>query len=107
MTTVRARVVLVTAPDLETAQRIARAWVEARLVACVNLVPGITSIYRFEGRIEESREVLLIAKTELRRIVDLEASLAKVHPYSVPEFVVLEAQHVAASYAAWLADETR
>src|SRR6478736_7467718 len=104
---VRARVVLVTAPDQETAQRLARAWVEARLVACVNLVPGITSIYRWEGRVQESREVLLVAKTSQERIAELEASLAKLHPYAVPEFVVLEAQHVAASYAAWLMDETR
>jgi periplasmic divalent cation tolerance protein len=102
----RARVVLVTAPDVETARKLAHAWVEARLVACVNVVPGIASIYRWEGRVEESSEVLLVAKTRADRIAALEASLAKLHPYAVPEFVVLEAAHVAASYAAWLASET-
>ncbi len=105
--TVRARVVFVTAPDVETAQKIARAWVDAHLVACVNMVPGITSIYRFEGRVEESSEVLLVAKTSADRIAELEASLAALHPYQVPEFVVIDAAHVAPGYAAWIASETR
>lgn len=102
----RARVVLVTAPDPAVARAIARAWVDERLVACVNLVPGVTSVYRWEDRVEESSEVLMIAKTSAERVPALEASLSKLHPYDVPEFVVLAAQHVAPAYARWLADET-
>ncbi len=102
-----ARVVLVTAPDLDAARRLARAWIDARLVACVNLVPGIESIYRWEGKVESGSEVLLVVKTTADRVADLEASLPGLHPYAVPEFVVLEAQHVAPRYAAWLAGETR
>jgi periplasmic divalent cation tolerance protein len=104
---VRARVVLVTAPNVETAREIARAWVEQHLAACVNIVPGITSIYRWQGRVEESSEVLLVAKTSADRIGGMEASLGALHPYEVPEFVVLDAAHVAPGYAAWLAGETR
>ena len=102
-----ARVVLVTAPDLEAARRLARAWVDAKLVACVNLVPGIESIYRWQGKVEASNEVLLVVKTTADRVAELEASLPGLHPYEVPEFVVLDAEHVAPRYAAWLAGETR
>lgn len=102
-----ARVVLVTAPDVDTARRLARAWVDAKLVACVNLVPGIESIYRWEGKVESASEVLLVVKTTADRVAELEASLPGLHPYAVPEFVVLDAMHVAPRYAAWLAGETR
>jgi periplasmic divalent cation tolerance protein len=102
-----ARVVLVTAPSLDVARQLAHAWIEAKLVACVNILPSITSVYRWEGKVQEDSEVLLLAKTTADRIAGLEASLPGLHPYAVPEFVVLEAQHVAPRYAAWLADETR
>jgi periplasmic divalent cation tolerance protein len=100
------RIVLTTAPDRETATAIARALVERALVACANLLPGARSIYRWEGRIEESDEVLLVLKTTEERIGELERALAELHPYEVPEFVVLEPSHVGAKYLAWLVLET-
>ena len=98
--------VLVTAPDLATARALARAAVEERLAACANLVPGVTSVYRWQGAIEEAAEVLHVVKTTRARLAALEDRLRALHPYSVPEFVVLDPAHVAAPYRAWLRAET-
>ncbi|TAJ04368.1 MAG: divalent-cation tolerance protein CutA [Planctomycetota bacterium] len=100
-------VVLVTAPDVDAGKRIAQALVEPGLAACVNVVPGLTSIYRWKRTVEEASEVLLLVKTTRERVDACRAALATVHPYEVPEFVVLDADQVAPAYAAWVADETR
>ncbi len=102
-----ARIVLTTAPDREVAERIARGLLERGLVACVNLVPGVRSIYRWKGAIEESDEVLLVAKTVAGRLEGIEKALKELHPYDVPELVALEADRVEASYLAWLVEATR
>ena len=99
-------VVLTTAPDATTAKVLARDLVERRLAACVNLLPGVTSIYRWEGAVEEAGEVLLVIKTRRGRLAELEAELVELHPYDVPEFVALEPAHVEARYRAWLEGET-
>jgi len=96
------RVVLTTAPDLETATRIARGLVERSLVACANLLPGARSIFRWQGRIEESDEILIVLKTTQARVGELERTLGELHPYDVPECVVLAPSHVEAKYLAWL-----
>ena len=101
-----ARVALITAPDLETARGLARDLVTSGTIACANLIPGIESIYRWRGAIEESREVLLVVKTTAGRLPELESRLSELHPYEVPELVVLAPDHVAAPYLAWLAAET-
>jgi len=101
-----ARLVLTTAPDRETAERLARALVERSLAACANLLPGARSIYRWQGAIEESDEVLLVLKTTAGRLRELEQALGELHPYEVPEFVVLEPSHVGAKYLAWLVRES-
>ena len=97
------RLVLSTAPDRASAERIARSLVESRLAACVNLVPGIRSVYRWEGEVEEADEVLLVAKTTAARLEELERALVGLHPYDVPECVALDPSRVEASYLAWLA----
>lgn len=97
-----ARLVLSTAPDLEVARRLARLLVEARLVACVNLLPGATSVYRWEGAIQEDAEVLLVCKTTLERLAALEERLLAEHPYDTPEFVVIAPDSVSPAYLAWL-----
>lgn len=96
------RVVLITAPDADRARQLARALVERRAVACVNLVPDVESIYRWQGRVEESREVLMIVKTTAARIDELEALLAALHPYDVPECIAFAPDRVEAKYRAWL-----
>lgn len=99
--------VLCTAPDLPVAERLAEALVGERLAACVNLVPDLTSIYRWQGAVQREREVLLIIKTAADRRAELEARLCELHPYQVPEFVALRAAHVAEAYHTWLVRETR
>lgn len=97
-----ARVVLITAPDEAIARELARALVEERLAACVNLVPGITSLYRWDGALCEDAEWLLLVKTRARHLADLATRVRALHPYDVPELVALEPAAVEASYLAWL-----
>ena len=102
-----ARIVLTTAPDREAAERIARALVERRLVACVNLVAGVRSVYRWKGEIAEADEVLLVAKTAVDRLEGLERALKELHPYDVPEFIVLPIVDGNDAYLRWISDSTR
>lgn len=104
---VNARIVLTTAPDRDVAERIARALVERKLAACVNVLPGVRSVYRWKGAVEEADEVLLLAKTAEDRVEELSRALSELHPYDVPECVVLEAGRVEATYLAWLVESTR
>jgi periplasmic divalent cation tolerance protein len=97
-----ARVVLVTAPDLAVARDLARKLVEGRLAACVNLVPGLTSVYRWRDAVEEEAEVLLLIKTTADRLHEIERCLLVHHPYAVPECVALEPARVEERYLAWL-----
>ncbi|MBU6400739.1 MAG: divalent cation tolerance protein CutA, partial [Verrucomicrobia bacterium] len=82
-------VVLVTAPDLKTARRLARAALEERLAACVSFLPGIESHYWWRDRLESSREVLLLFKTARRLAGRLERCLLARHPYDTPEILLL------------------
>ena len=95
-------VVLVTAPDLKTARRLARAALEARCAACVNLVPGIESHYWWQEKLDRSREVLLLLKTTSGRLKALEQIIVKYHPYDTPEFIVLPIRHGTRRYLQWL-----
>lgn len=101
------RVVLITAPNLSVARELARGLVGERIAACVNLVDGISSIYRWKGAVEEAREILLLVKTSVERLADLEAFLGRHHPYEVPECIALEPEAVASSYLAWLLESCK
>ena len=97
----RAVVVLVTCPSRARAQRLARALVAGRLAACVNVLPGaVDSIYRWNGKTEQAREVLLMIKTTARRFEALTRGILALHPYQVPEIIALP---VAAGYPPYLA----
>ena len=96
------RVVFVTAPDEVEAERLARELVTRGLAACVNRVPGVVSTYRWAGEVNEDAEVLLIIKTTLERLEELEATIHELHSYETPEFVALAPGHVAAPYLEWL-----
>ncbi len=102
-----ARVVWITAPDRATGESLARELVRRRLAACVNVLDGVTSIYRWEGAIEETREVLLMAKTTAGRYADLERALGELHPYQVPECIALAPSAIAPKYRAWLLECVR
>lgn len=99
----RFAVVLVTAPDLKTARALARAALEARLIACANLVPRVESHYWWQGRLERGAEVLLVLKTTRARLAALEKLVLARHPYDTPEFLVLPVYAGTARYLAWLA----
>ncbi len=98
-----ALVVLCTAPTVEVAAALARALVEARLAACGNVVPGLRSIYRWQGQVEDQPEVLLVLKTTRERFPALRDELLRRHPYEVPEVLALPVEAGSATYLEWLA----
>ncbi len=97
-------VVLVTAPDLKVARKLARAALKAGLIACANLIPKIESHYRWRGSIESSGEALLILKTTRPRLAALEKLVTTQHPYNTPEFLVLPIASGSRRYLKWLTD---
>lgn len=101
-----ARVVLLTAPDAEVAGRIARALVEERLAACVNVVPGVRSVYRWEGAVQDDAEQLLVAKTRADRCGALAARVEALHPYELPEVLVLPVSGGSQRYLDWVVSES-
>jgi periplasmic divalent cation tolerance protein len=100
------QVAFVTAPDAACAAAIARALVEERLAACVQVLPGVRSIYWWEGTVQDDSETLLIVKTRAGRGEALEARVRALHPYAVPEVVRLDVAGGSAPYLAWVAQET-
>ena len=95
-------VVLVTVPNQRTARRLARAILEAKLAACVNVVPGIESHYRWQGKLERSAELLLLIKTTAHCLGRLEKLVIDQHPYDTPEFVVLPITRGNRRYLDWI-----
>ncbi len=95
-------VVLVTAPDLRLARRLAQSALRARLAACVSLVPKIESHYWWQGKVARGAEVLMILKTARRRLAALEEHLLERHPYDTPEVVVLPLTGGARRYLDWI-----
>lgn len=95
-------VVLSTFPDLEKARQIGTLLVESQLAACVNLCPGIESIYRWQGTVETAGEVLALFKTTVAAYPALAERLRVLHPYAVPEIVALRPEQVAPAYRQWL-----
>ena len=98
------RIVLTTASSHDEAKRIAKALVEGRLAACVNLVGGVESIYRWQGEVEEAAEVLLLIKTNVEKLEALETAVRHLHSYEVPEFLIFEVNGGSAAYLKWLDD---
>jgi periplasmic divalent cation tolerance protein len=100
-------VVLVTCGSEEEAVKISNALVEAHLAACVNLVSPIRSIYRWEGKIWDEKEWLLIIKTQKERFGELEKRVKSLHSYSVPEIISLPILEGSSSYLNWLLEMTK
>jgi periplasmic divalent cation tolerance protein len=99
-------VVFTTVGSAAAAKRLARVLVAERLCACVSTLAGLRSTYRWQGKVREEGEVLLILKTTQGRLSALEKRLLSLHPYEVPELIALQASHVARAYARWLVDST-
>jgi periplasmic divalent cation tolerance protein len=94
------------APDREVAMRIARALVDARLAACVNVLSGCTSVYRWDGVVETAEEVPMIIKTRAGRYDEVEAAIRSLHPYELPEILTVPVVHGLSEYLEWVAEET-
>ena len=95
-------VALTTVGSADDAERIARALVERRLAACVNVVPGVVSIYRWQGAVERDEERLLVIKTREERLEPLRQALVALHPYELPALVALPIAGGHPPYLAWL-----
>ncbi len=94
--------VITTLGDEEDAARVAKALVERRLAACVNIVGPIRSIYRWQGKIEDDSERLLLIKTRADRFTDLERAIGEILPYDVPELIAVPIERGAAAYLGWI-----
>ena len=97
-------VILTTVDSRERGLELAHHLVETHLAACVSVIPGVTSVYPWEGAVHEDPEWLLMVKTHREKLPDLRRVFADRHPYTVPEFIVLPSAYTAPSYAAWLRD---
>jgi len=94
----------VTAPNHETAKSLASGLVSGKLAACVNILPGVTSVYEWEGKVNEDPEVLMMIKTRTSRIPELTEFVQKNHPYDVPEVITTSIEGGSAAYLSWLGD---
>ena len=102
----QALLVLTNLPDLESAQLVARTLIESRLAACVNLLPAVQSMYRWQGQIEEATEITLLIKTTSQHYDRLQQAIVKLHPYDVPEIIASPIVAGYAPYLHWIATET-
>ncbi len=100
-------VVLVTVPDVAVGDRLARALLDERLVACVNQIGPLRSLFRWNGQIDAAEEHLLLLKTRVALFAEVRARIAALHPYAVPEIIALPIVAGAASYLDWIGAETR
>ena len=98
--------VLTTLPEREAALKLARAIVDKRLAACVNILSGCTSVYRWEDNVEHAEEVPLLIKTRASRYAELEAAIRSLHPYELPEIIAVPVVQGLADYLGWVAEET-
>jgi periplasmic divalent cation tolerance protein len=101
------RVVLVTVPRGGKAESLAEGVVEARLAACVNILPGAVSIYRWKGKVRRDGESLLVIKTTVSKLKALEHWIKARHPYEIPEFVSMPVSSGSKKYLSWLAEQLR
>jgi periplasmic divalent cation tolerance protein len=100
-------VLLSTCPDAATAESIGRELVATSLAACVNVVPGVRSIYRWNGAMQSDEEALMILKTTVERLPAVRERLLALHPYDLPEIVALSVADGHHPYLQWVADSTR
>lgn len=97
--------VVTTAPDTEVARAFATRIVEERFAACANVVPGVTSIYWWEGAVRQDGEVVVVFKTTCARLDALRARILELHPYDVPEVLAFPVAEGSADYLSWVAKE--
>jgi periplasmic divalent cation tolerance protein len=102
-----ALLVLTNVPDMRTAEEIARSLLQQRLAACVNILPAVRSIYRWQDAIEEAEEVTMLIKSTREHYAEIEHGIGALHPYDVPEIIAIPISAGLPAYLSWIADETR
>ena len=101
-----ALLILTNLPGLAEAETIARHLVERKLAACVNILPAVQSVYRWEGVVEQASEVTLLIKTTSSRYAELEAAIKALHPYALPEIIAIPIVAGLPAYLNWITAET-
>ncbi|WP_349357403.1 divalent-cation tolerance protein CutA [Stappia sp.] len=101
------RLIYSTFPDMESARDAAAKLVTLRLVACVNMWPGMVSVYRWQGAVEEGAEVVVLAKTSAARLEEAMAAIVELHPFDEPAVLALDVAHGSPSFLDWIRAETR
>ena len=96
------QLVFCTCPNPEIAEQLATLLVEQRLAACINIIPGLTSIYRWQGKLEKDTEVLLLIKTTLDRYHAVESTIQRHHPYELPEIIAVTVEDGSPDYLRWI-----
>lgn len=107
MSTPNLCLIYVTVSSMEEGKKIANALLDKRLIACANLLPKMTSLYRWEGKLETSEEVVMILKTTRDHFSEVEKIVKALHSYEVPCLLQLDVEQVAASYGQWLLGEIK
>lgn len=100
-------IVLTNCPDAEVADRLARTLVEQKLAACVNRLPAVNSVYRWQGSVERAVEVPLLIKSTRERLAEIQEVIRALHPYEVPEIVAIPVVAGLPAYLRWVVDETQ
>ncbi|HBH97553.1 MAG TPA: divalent-cation tolerance protein CutA [Candidatus Omnitrophica bacterium] len=103
----RCVVVFVTCPSLKSAKQLAQHVVKARVAACVNILPEIRSLFRWQGKVDQAKETLLLIKTTARRFPALKRHILRSHPYDVPEVIALPVVAAHRPYTTWVAQSVR
>jgi len=98
--------VISTLPDRDAAEKMAYFLIEQQLAACVNILPGVTSVYRWQGKVESANETILLIKTTMARYPALETAIKAQHPYELPEIIAVPINAGLPAYLAWVATET-
>ena len=98
--------VISTLPDRENAEKLAHVLIEQQLAACVNILPGATSVYRWQGKVESANETIVLIKTTMARYPALEAAIKILHPYELPEIIAVPLSAGLPAYLAWVDTET-
>ena len=96
------QIVLTTCPDQESADRLANQLVETRVAACVNVIPGVRSVYRWKGEVVKESELLLVIKSRADRFDVLKETILKHHPYELPEVIAVSVNDAHLPYLAWI-----
>lgn len=98
------QVVLVTAPDQETARQLAHTLLKEKHCACVNLIPQVQSLYHWQGKIQQDQEILMLIKTSKEKYAALEQRISELHPYDTPEVIALDVAQGSQKYLNWISE---